>query len=422
MHSRWFARLFFVVVAAFAVAGVVTGTACTRWGQPGAATPSLPPLSSLFVDAKTGSDATGNGSSPKPYKTLTKAVEVLTSSKSLSPSGVTITLASGDYNAANGEKFPIVIPTAVTLMGMGYGTGPLSGPFVNGLGEDTTYENLVHAPPRSAYTTLDIAGAAKVTINNLYVGSSKISLPGSRATYAAIDNLATLTGMTSTFGAGIVSLLPNVGGVLVAGGTFTCSSCDLRGNDFAIGALSVPIVTTASPSASPGPVTPSITLMHSAGDSVLSAKVVDILTDGSVNVTADGQTFARAEYAYSDLLAPVFPILIRGAIDFGGGVAKSTGGNVFIGARTTEIFITRRSVVVSALDDVWNPRTQGSNRNGQYLRKRTFAAGEFGRNVSIRHDAIGSVVMVGPAPVPTPTPSISPSTSPVPTPTSSPTS
>lgn len=421
MHSRWFARLFFVVVAAFAVAGVFAGTACTRWGQPGASTPTLAPLSALFVDAKTGSDATGNGSMGKPFKTLTKAVEVLTSSKSLSPSGVTITLESGDYNAANGEKFPIIIPTSVSLIGMNYGTGPLSGAFINGIGEDTTYENLVHAPPRSAYATLDIAGAANVTIQNLYVGSSKISLPGSRATYASVDTLATLIGMTSTFGAGIVSLLPNVGGVLVAGGTFTCHSCEVRGNDFAIGALSVPITTIASPSASPGPVTPSVTLDHSSGDSVLSAKVVDILTDGSVNVTATSQTFARAEYAYSDVLAPVFPVLTRGAIDFGGGVAKSTGGNVFIGARTTEIFITRRSVVVSALDDVWNPRTQGSNRNGQYLRMRTFRAGEFGRNVSIRHDAFGSVVMVGPAPIPTPTPSISPSTSPVPTPTSSPT-
>ncbi|MGB8909238.1 MAG: DUF1565 domain-containing protein [Candidatus Cybelea sp.] len=412
MRGRWFARLFFTVVAAFAVAGVMAGTACTRWGQPGPTVPMVGQITGLFVDPSTGSDTSGNGSSPKPYKTLTKAVEVLTTAKNLSPKGVIITLANGDYNAANGEKFPIVIPTNVSLTGVSYGMGFKSGAFINGLGEDRNFENLVHAPRHSAYTTLEIA-AASVTVSDVYVGASVLSLPGSHATYVALDNLATMIVSTSSFGAGITSALPNVGGVLVAGGSFTCHSCLIRGHEFGVGALTVPIA-TASPSA----ITPTVFLDHSNSDSVITAKEVGILTDGSVNVTAEEQTFQGGLFGFADALTPVVPVSIRGAVDFGGGAENSTGGNNFIGAKNTEIYVTRRNETVSALDNVWNPSEQRANRFGQYPRTIRFAAGAVGRNVTIRHSAVGSTVTVGPAPVPTPSPTGSPSTSPTATATS----
>ena len=143
MRSAWFSRLFFVVVAVVALGGVLSGTGCTRWGQPGPITPTLAPISALFVDANSGSDTSGNGSQLKPYKTLTKAVGVIASSKNLSTTGVTITLLRGDYNAANGEKFPIVIPTSVTLSGPNFTGDPRSGAFVDGVGQDTLYEKLL---------------------------------------------------------------------------------------------------------------------------------------------------------------------------------------------------------------------------------------------------------------------------------------
>ena len=285
MQGRWFARLFFAVIGALAVAGVISGTACTRWGQPGPIVPTVAPLASIYVDASTGSDTTGNGSASKPYKTLTKAVEVLTSTKVFAPSGVVITLGSGDYDAANGEKFPIVIPTNVTITGTHYGSGPKSGSFVDGVGEDTIFEHIVHAPAHTAYTTLEIAPPANVSVGGIYVGASHISLP-SRAAYASLDDLAALTGSAASFGAGIVTSLTNVSGVLVPGGSFTCASCQIHGNDFGIGALSVPVAT-----ASPYATAPSVTLSHSVGDSTISAKIVDVLTDGSVNVTASGERF-----------------------------------------------------------------------------------------------------------------------------------
>ena len=62
MRSLWVSRLFFAVVAVMAVAGIASGTACTRWGQPGPITPTLAPISQLYVDAHNGSDSSGNGS------------------------------------------------------------------------------------------------------------------------------------------------------------------------------------------------------------------------------------------------------------------------------------------------------------------------------------------------------------------------
>ncbi len=411
MQSRWFARLFFAIVAALAAGGILGGTACTRWGQPGPAIPSLAPLSALYVDPVTGSDTTGNGSIAKPYRTLTKAVAVFTAAKVLSPNGVIIHLGIGTYDAANGEQFPIVVSKTVTIQGTNFGHNPRSGSFINGLGEDTTFERVVGAPPHSAYTTLEAVPPAGLSVSDIYVGATKISL-GAKAFYASVDVLGSLIGSDSSFAAGVVSSFRNVDGVLVAGGSLTCNSCQIHGNNFGIGGISVPIAT-----ASPYAAAPSITLDRALADSTIAARIVDIATDGSVDVSASDEDFERGLYAFTDALAPVVPSTVRGGIDFGGGFAGSVGGNNFIGAHRSEIFLTRRGVIVSALDDTWNPRQQGANRSGQYPRAHTFSAGAAGKNVTIRQNAIGSTVMVGPAIVPTPTPSISPSASPSPTPT-----
>jgi hypothetical protein len=242
-------------------------------------------------------------------------------------------------------------------------------------------------------------------------------LPGS-ALYASLDDLGTASA-TATFGAGIVSRLRDINGVLVAGGSFTCSSCSIRGNDFGIGALSVPgVAPSSTPSASPtgsGPpssVGPTVTLVHELGDATISAKIVGILTDGSVNVTISGQTFNLGNFAFADAFSPVVRSSYRGTLDFGGG-GSSNGGNSFQGARITEIEIGLEGETVSALDDHWNAGQQGANRSGLYRRKKIFASGVSGKNVTIRHGALGSTVTVGPAPAPTP--SSSPSTSPSPT-------
>lgn len=411
MRSLWVSRLFFAVVAVMAVAGVASGTACTRWGQPGPITPTLAPISELFVDAHTGSDSSGNGSLDKPYKTLTKAIAVLAAAKSVG-ANPTISLSSGDYNTHNGEIFPIVISRSVSITGSNYGRDLRSGTFINGVGEDTLFESIVHAPAKSAYTTLEIPPTLSVSLNDVYVGASSIRLPGSKAGYVSVDTFGALNATTTSLGAGLATSLRAVSGVLVAGGSFTCTACTIRGNDFGVGGISVPLA-TASPYATP----PSITLLPGQSDSVVAAKVVDIATDGSVDVAAQGETFARSRYAFADVLNPVVASGTTGQIDFGGGTLNSTGGNDFIGALVTEIYIKRRYETVNALDNTWNPREQQANRNGQYARKVTFGSGTSGKNVTIVRDATGSTVTVGPATVPTSTPSGSPGPTPTPTPT-----
>ena len=65
--------------------------------------------STLYVNPLNGKD-TGAGSATSPFKTLTKALIS-------AGSGTTIKLATGTYNTASGEVFPLVIPSGVILLG-----------------------------------------------------------------------------------------------------------------------------------------------------------------------------------------------------------------------------------------------------------------------------------------------------------------
>ena len=320
MRSNWVARCFFATVAVMAIAGVASGTACTRWSHPGPVVPTVAPLSAIYVDAATGSDTSGNGSQESPYKTVTKAVAVLDAAKSVA-SSVAINVGPGDYDVANGEIFPIVVTKSVTITGSNYGSGPHGGTFIDGFGEDKLFESLVHAPAQSAYTTLEIAPPANVSMGDVYLGASKISLRGSQSFYASLDVLvATFTANTSSFAAGIASTLRNLDGVIVPGGSFTCASCSVHGNDFGIGAFAVPVATSE-----PSPVIPTVALSHQSGDSTVAAKVVDVLTDGNVDVSAADTSFLRAAYAYADAFKPLIATNVRGVVDFGGGSGTIAG-------------------------------------------------------------------------------------------------
>ena len=66
-------------------------------------------MTTLYVNPVTGKD-TNAGSVKTPYQTLTKAIAQATS-------GTTIYLATGTYNAASKERFPLVIPSGVIVLG-----------------------------------------------------------------------------------------------------------------------------------------------------------------------------------------------------------------------------------------------------------------------------------------------------------------
>jgi parallel beta-helix repeat protein len=72
--------------------------------------PTSPALTDLYVDAGAGSDASGDGTSAKPYRTLTLALVK-------SVSGMTIHVGPGLYNGAGGEAFPISLKSGVNVLG-----------------------------------------------------------------------------------------------------------------------------------------------------------------------------------------------------------------------------------------------------------------------------------------------------------------
>jgi hypothetical protein len=403
----WLSRTFFFIVLAIAVTGVVGGTACTRRGH-STSPPTGSPMTTFVVDPKTGSDTTGTGSTDHPYKTLTKALAVIKKSAS---GGLTIALDPGNYVAANGETFPIVVPTGVTITGRSYGSGQAKGSFIDGYGEDTAYEKLTGKPAKSAYTTLEIpAGVTLVNASGLYVSAGRLNgLPGT-ASYAAVDVMGSFSPTDSSFGTGIASRDPRVSGLLVPGGILNCNACSIGGNDRAVGALSVPNQVQA----------PSIILGGQPGMSTIGGRG-GVETDGTVSVTASNQTFQSKAFAFQDSIPAVSPgpTSVPGTVDFGYG-GTSTGGNVLIGA-ATEISVTKSGTIVTAYGDTWNPGQQQANGSGQYSRKRAFGPGAAGQNVTISASASQASVGVGPVPPATPTPSPNPSASPTPTPGPTPT-
>ena len=66
----------------------------------------------IYVDPKMGSDKTGLGTKSSPYKSLTFALRKVNQ-------GDKIIAWPGFYSSKNGEVFPIVIPTGITIIGSG---------------------------------------------------------------------------------------------------------------------------------------------------------------------------------------------------------------------------------------------------------------------------------------------------------------
>jgi hypothetical protein len=423
----WPSRAFLVLIAAVAFAAVMSGTACTRRGSNTPAPPTPTPIGTYYVNPVTGNDS-NSGTQTSPFKTLTKAVKVVSSSTT---PNLTIMLAPGDYHGGtNGEVFPIVFPTGMTVTGTNYGGGSKTGTFIDGWGEDTTYEKLAGAPAKSFFATLEAGSTADVNVSNLYVGASKlINLPKSAINYTSIDVLGTVSASLST-----LSVTPGTGshkvnGVLIPGGSFTCSACTIVGNFFGIEAFSVPSSGSTSSSS------PHITLSvgSSGSATVTSRDYADIITDGSANLTISGITFGYSgRYAYIDNIKSASSSsgsapssgsgsgsATGGTIDFGGGGGGSTGANILLSAHTTEIEVTKPNAIIYALANTWNPGVQGTNASGRYPVPMVFASPTTGPNIQITQAASGAQVYVGPIPVPTPTPSFTPS--PTPSPTSTPT-
>jgi len=99
-------RLLMIFSAIAAFAGL---TGCGGGGGGGST-----PTAGVYVNAVSGNDASGDGTAGNPYKSITKAL----TDSNVGATGK-IFVATGTYNIANGETFPIQIPANVTLEGTG---------------------------------------------------------------------------------------------------------------------------------------------------------------------------------------------------------------------------------------------------------------------------------------------------------------
>ena len=383
---------------------------CTRRGSNNPAPPTPTPQTTFCVDPKSGSDSTGNGTPGKCYKTLTKALKVVSKQTT---TGLTISLAAGSYTVNNGEVFPIVVPTGVTINGSG--ASLVGGSYVNGAGEDTLLEKAVGASSGTYFTTLEVpSGVGSVSANQLAVGSKTLRLP-SGAKYASVDLMGGISMSHTTFDAG--AFLPKTdGGVIVPSGSLLCTACTVNGNRYAIEAFTLPSASSQ----------PSITLTGQFTNSYILGKV-GILTDGTATINAANQSFGSTTNAYRDDFA--LPIAtpstapLLGTVDFGS-ASGSAGGNLLSSVNSalpnaSEIYITLPGVTVTAFGNQFVKGAQGASQlDGQYHKDKTFAAGRAkGQNVTIKGVASGSIVEVGPIPTPTASPTAYPSTSPTASPT-----
>ncbi|WP_414619528.1 DUF1565 domain-containing protein [Calothrix sp. CCY 0018] len=86
-------------------------------------------LKFIYVNPTTGSD-TNSGSQQAPLKTITQALKQ-------SASGTKIQLAEDNYNATNGEVFPLIVPFGVTIIGNEDNRG--NGIVINGSGRHLSH-------------------------------------------------------------------------------------------------------------------------------------------------------------------------------------------------------------------------------------------------------------------------------------------
>lgn len=149
-HPESLAGGFVLLLAALSLAAGC-GKSATR--------PTPPPPSEYFVDASLGLD-TQDGSSAKPFKTITRALAV-------AAEGMRIRLAPGTYDTTSGERFPLVMKAGQSLVGDTLNKGSAPGARVNVVGLGAIPGALPHALDQ--YAT--VLGAPGATVAGLRFGA-----------------------------------------------------------------------------------------------------------------------------------------------------------------------------------------------------------------------------------------------------------
>jgi len=86
---------------------------------------SLAEATNYYVNASTGSNTTGDGTSGNPWQTITHALS------QISGTSHTVYVAAGTYDTALGETFPIVMKDGVSLVGAGKDVSIIAAGYTN---------------------------------------------------------------------------------------------------------------------------------------------------------------------------------------------------------------------------------------------------------------------------------------------------
>ncbi|RUR75717.1 DUF1565 domain-containing protein [Chlorogloeopsis fritschii PCC 9212] len=125
----------------------------------------------IYVNPEVGND-TANGSQQAPLKTITQALKKATS-------GTQIQLADGTYNAANGEAFPLSVPSGVSIIGNEVNKG--SSILIEGSGE---YLSRTFARQNVIFVLANGAQLRGVTVTNSAIRGSGVWIESTSPTVA----------------------------------------------------------------------------------------------------------------------------------------------------------------------------------------------------------------------------------------------
>ena len=287
-------------------------SACGGGGGGGGSAPVVtPPLPAFYVDATTGLD-TNAGTVAAPFKSLTKAINAASA-----VGAVNIYAASGVYDAANGETFPLMVANGQNLIGAGSAVisgGGVYHMILSGGGGLTGNGSLVFASGVSASVSgysfpigtavaIWVDNAPSVTISGNTIGTTFGLIAGnnSKVTLSA-NNIDTSVVAVEALGPGVK--------VTARGNTFNSTSSGVgvrTGNYYPTLADSELDLGTA---ASPGN-----NKLQSINEGLASMSVAS-----SVPITAVGNKWklntqgadATGQYAAGLVTGPVVPTIPKG--------------------------------------------------------------------------------------------------------------
>jgi hypothetical protein len=178
----------------------------------------------IFVNAGTGNDTTGDGSLATPYKSIKKGLQAATAGK-------TIVAANGAYNAANGEVFPLAMKVGVALIGES-----ASGTVIDGGGAPASVmsANALTGQP-TVIARVGITGARTADGAGIAIGNSTqitvrgVKMYGPSATNGQAEGIE-ISSSTVTVDTCVIQDNHGKGGMRVLAGIITCKDTTIDSN------------------------------------------------------------------------------------------------------------------------------------------------------------------------------------------------